>query len=177
MADKDENEALFRKAVSDAVPLAQRPKAPRGPRPKPRARMREADEHSALAETLDDPRHPDEFGAEPDLAYAAPGVQRRVLVRLRRGQIPVRAVLDLHGMTLPMARREFALFLADALAREFVCVRIIHGKGYRSGPRGPVLKRAVARWLAHRREVLAYTSARPVDGGTGAVYVLLRRGG
>lgn len=176
VAEGNEDKELFRKAVADAVPLERRPVPPRGPRPKPHARMREADERRALAETLDDPRHPDEFGAEPDLAYAAPGVQRRILLRLRRGRIPVRAVLDLHGMTLPMARREFARFLAEADERGFDCVRIVHGKGYRSGPRGPVLKRAVARWLSRRREVLAYTSARPVDGGTGAVHVLLRSG-
>ncbi|MGH9439672.1 MAG: Smr/MutS family protein, partial [Terriglobia bacterium] len=70
---------------------------------------------------------------------------------------------------------EFARFLAEARERNLGCVRIVHGKGYRSGPRGPVLKRAVARWLSRREEILAYTSARPVDGGTGAVYVLLRK--
>jgi DNA-nicking Smr family endonuclease len=52
-------------------------------------------------------------------------------------------------------------------------VRIIHGKGLRSGPSGPVIKRRIGRWLRRRNEVLAYCSARPVDGGTGAIYLLL----
>ncbi|MGH8428503.1 MAG: Smr/MutS family protein [Gammaproteobacteria bacterium] len=172
----DKDRRLFRKAVADAVPIARRPAPPRPPRPKPDARFRRAAERDALAQSHDDPRDPDEFGAEPDLAYAAPGIQNRVLRRLRRGQIPEQAVLDLHGKTQAAAREELAEFLAVAGARNLTCVRVIHGKGHRSGPGGPVLKLAVARWLARRSDVLAYTSARPVDGGTGAVYVLLRSG-
>jgi DNA-nicking Smr family endonuclease len=53
-------------------------------------------------------------------------------------------------------------------------VRIIHGKGYRSGARGPVLKNAVNLWLRRHLDVMAFASARAIDGGTGAVYVLLR---
>ena len=53
-------------------------------------------------------------------------------------------------------------------------MRIIHGKGYRSGARGPILKSAVNDWLRRDMDVMAFVSARPIDGGTGAVYVLLR---
>ena len=56
-----------------------------------------------------------------------------------------------------------------------VRVRIVHGKGLGSGPRGPVLKGAVNVWLRNSAAVLAFSSARPVDGGTGALYVLLGR--
>jgi len=55
------------------------------------------------------------------------------------------------------------------------CVRIIHGKGRRSGPRGPVLKNMVSKVLQKTAAVVAFTSARPIDGGTGALYVLLAR--
>ncbi|MGH8274288.1 MAG: Smr/MutS family protein [Gammaproteobacteria bacterium] len=175
MTDNDEDRRLFRKAVRDAIPLPPRSAPSRKPPPRPRALQRESDEQRALEESRDDPRHPDEYASEPALAYVAPGVQKRVIRRLRRGQISVEAVLDLHGMTLAEAREEFARFLVNARARDLTCVRIIHGKGFRSGRRGPVLKRAVARWLSDRHEVLAYASARPMDGGTGAVYVLLRK--
>jgi len=171
----DDDKRLFRKAVRDVAPLPSRRVATRKPPPKPRPHQREADERRALEESQDDPRHPDEYASEPALSYIAPGIQKRLARRLRRGLIPVEAVLDLHGMTRATARSEFACFLAEAQARDMRCVRIIHGKGYRSGPGGPVLKRAVARWLSNRHEVLAYTSARPVDGGTGAVYVLLKK--
>ncbi len=172
---EDEDRELFHEATRNVQPLPRRATPPRRPRPKPRASQREADERRALEESRDDPRHPDEYASEPDLAWVAPGVQKRITRRLRGGRIPVEASLDLHGMTLAIARKEFACFLAEARDRDLTCVRIVHGKGYRSGRRGPVLKRAVARWLSRRQEVLAYTSARPVDGGTGAVYVLLRK--
>ena len=172
---RDEHERrLFREAVADAVPLKSRRTPPRHPRPRPEARFRRADEEQALAESRADARNPDELGAEPQLAFLAPGVQQRVLRKLRRGQVPVQAVLDLHGSTQTAARLELAQFLDGSIARGLTCVRVIHGKGRGSGPQGPVLKRAVARWLARRRDVMAYASARPVDGGTGAVYVLLR---
>jgi DNA-nicking Smr family endonuclease len=64
-------------------------------------------------------------------------------------------------------------FLSAAGLAGIRCVRVIHGKGRRSGHQGPVLKRKLGRWLQLRDDVLAYCSARPVDGGTGAVYVLL----
>jgi DNA-nicking Smr family endonuclease len=54
------------------------------------------------------------------------------------------------------------------------CVRIIHGKGLRSRHKGPVIKTKVNTWLRQRDDILAFCSARPVDGGTGAIYVLLR---
>jgi DNA-nicking Smr family endonuclease len=50
---------------------------------------------------------------------------------------------------------------------------VIHGKGRGSGPRGPVLKHVVNHWLRRMDDVAAFATARPVDGGTGAVYVLL----
>ena len=61
-----------------------------------------------------------------------------------------------------------------ALAQQLRCVRVIHGKGLRSGPAGPVLKHAVSDWLARIDSVAAFATARPEDGGTGALYVLLK---
>jgi DNA-nicking Smr family endonuclease len=74
---------------------------------------------------------------------------------------------------VPEAKEALRTFLAQALARHIRCVRIIHGKGLRSGHRGPVLKGAVSSVLRRVGPVLAYVSARQVDGGTGALYVLL----
>jgi DNA-nicking Smr family endonuclease len=96
-----------------------------------------------------------------------------VLRKLRRGQYRVQAELDLHGLTVPEAKEELRAFLADALEHHIRCVRVIHGKGLRSGHRGPVLKGVVSNVLRRVGPVLAYVSARHVDGGTGAVYVLL----
>ena len=108
------------------------------------------------------------------LSFQRPGVQTGVVRRLRRGSFPIEDELDLHGLTQRVAREQLAHFLAVNRAAGRRCVRVIHGKGYRSGARGPILKMAVDLWLRRHADVMAFASARPIDGGTGAVYVLLR---
>ncbi len=107
-----------------------------------------------------------------------PGLDPRVLVRLRRGEFTVQADLDLHGVAAEAARVLVETFLLECRARGLRCVRIVHGRG-RNSPDGiPVLKRSLPRWLARgpaRHAALAYTTAAPKDGGAGASYVLLRR--
>jgi DNA-nicking Smr family endonuclease len=115
-----------------------------------------------------------DISAEEVLSHRRPGVRDQVLRRLRRGLIPVEAELDLHGVTQSVARSLTAQFIESARQGGLRCVRIIHGKGMRSGGRGAILKSALNGWLRRHPDVLAFTSARPIDGGTGAVYVLLR---
>jgi DNA-nicking Smr family endonuclease len=95
--------------------------------------------------------------------------------KLRRGQFIVGAELDLHGMTVPVAHRALNEFLARCLTTDTRCVRVIHGKGLSTPDRSPVLKSRVNNWLQQHGDVLAYCSARAHDGGTGAVYVLLKK--
>ena len=83
--------------------------------------------------------------------------------------------LDLHGMHRDEARQQVAAFLAECRVHQHRCVRIVHGKGHGSPGRIPVLKRLVLGWLMQRQEVLAYCQARTVEGGAGAVIVLLTR--
>lgn len=176
MANEDPDEqdrTLFRTSVKDVRRLRQRgsppPRTRLPPTPRPRAR--------------DEPRLPEEprvreSVAETEigdsLAFARPGLQHGVMRRLRRGQFPLEATLDLHGMTAALARRELDAFLARSLAADARCVLVIHGKGRSAPDRTPVLKSGVNTWL-RRPEVLAFCSARPGDGGTGALYVLLRK--
>jgi DNA-nicking Smr family endonuclease len=108
------------------------------------------------------------------LTFQRAGVQTQVVRRLRRGLFPIEAELDLHGLTQTAARDQLARFLTQSRDAGRRCVRIIHGKGYRSGARGPILKIAVDSWLKRHLDVMAFTSARAIDGGTGALYVLLR---
>ena len=118
-------------------------------------------------------------GDDPDtatavLAYHRGGVRDQLIRKLRRGLFPVEDELDLHGCTQTAARMLLAEFLAASRDAGHRCVRIIHGKGYRSAGRGPVLKVAVDLWLRRHFDVMAFASAKAIDGGTGAVYVLLR---
>lgn len=170
----DEDDAhLFREAVRDVKPLAHDAPAPEPRRPAPRARFTRADRLSVLRESLDGETGDPELGSGEELVFAREGIQSGVLRKLRRGQYRVQAEIDLHGLTVPEAKEALRAFLAHALGRHIRCVRIVHGKGLRSGHRGPVLKGAVSSVLRRVGPVLAYVSARQVDGGTGAVYVLL----
>ena len=166
---------LFREAVRDVKPLAHQAPAsePRRRPPPPHARFTRADRLAVLQESLEGETGDPELANGEELVFAREGIQAGVLRKLRRGQYRVQAEIDLHGLTVPEAKEELRTFLADALERHFRCVRVIHGKGLRSGHRGPVLKSAVSGLLRRVGPVLAYVSARQVDGGTGALYVLL----
>jgi DNA-nicking Smr family endonuclease len=142
------------------------------PPPAPRARFRRADERAVLDESLHGDGPALEVGEE--LNFRRPQIPARVLKDLRRGRYSIQDELDLHGLTATDARRLLLEFMQDAIASGRRCVRIIHGKGLRSGPGGPVLKSKLNRWLPQWDEVLAFTTAPARDGGTGALYVLLR---
>jgi DNA-nicking Smr family endonuclease len=144
-------------------------------RPAPIPHQRRLDEQRVLRQLAEAPfEASDALPGAPE-QYHRPGVRKATLRKLRRGQYSIDAELDLHGYTSEQARVALYDFVREAAYRGLRCVRVIHGKGRRSSNRGPVLKPAVAAWLRRCNEVLAYTSARPVDGGTGALYVLLRR--
>jgi DNA-nicking Smr family endonuclease len=114
------------------------------------------------------------IGGGDTLSFQRAGVRTQVVRRLRRGLIPIEGDLDLHGLSQTAARYQLAEFLTYSRNTGRRCVRIVHGKGSRSGARGPVLKMAVDLWLRRHLDVMAFTSTRAIDGGTGAVYVLLR---
>ena len=169
-----EDSALFREAVAGATPLRTSRIPLRKAPPRPMARFRRRDDAAVLTESLRISPESLEIETGEELSYHQPGVSRVVLRKLRRGQFPIKAETDLHGLTITQAREELRSFIAEAIAERIQCVRIVHGKGLRSGPRGPVLKSSVNAWLRRWDEVLAFCSAPPRDGGTGAVYVLLR---
>ena len=98
-----------------------------------------------------------------------------MLRRLGRGQYAAEDELDLHGAHSRAAEQLLRDFLRDALDAGVACVRIVHGKGLRSRATGPVLKALTDRLLRRRDDVIAFASARPALGGTGAVVVLLKR--
>jgi DNA-nicking Smr family endonuclease len=173
-ADEETDEAsLFRDAVRDVRPLATRTPVPRAARVRPQARFARADRAAVLRESLDAGGPDPMLAAGDELVYRRPQVQPAVLRRLRRGEYRVQREIDLHGLTVAEAKQALREFLVEALERHVRCVRIVHGKGLRSGTRGPVLKAAVSALLRRTGAVLAYVSARPADGGTGAMYVLL----
>ncbi len=169
----DEERDLFRAAIRGVKPLTHDRHAPAPRRPPPRARFTRADQLAVLEESLHGRWEDPSIAGGDELSYRRPGIQEVILRKLRRGQYRIDGEIDLHGLTVTEAKHALRGFLAAALARRLRCVRIIHGKGLRSGHRGPVLKSAVSGVLGRTSAVAAYVSARPVDGGTGALYVLL----
>ena len=168
----DESDAkLFRESVEDAEPLDLNRSEPYRRRPPPfpitqPAHLDEEDERATLSAA--------EVETPEFLLFTRPGVQRRLLSDLQRGYIDVGLELDLHGLTTSYARQVLDEFLRECARRRVRCAHIIHGKGYRSQERQAVLKSKINYWLRLRDDVLAFCSARRRDGGTGAVYVLLR---
>ncbi len=171
-----DDHSLFRKTVGQVRHLRQDHITPYRKARKPIPEQSLRDEQAVLDDLLSDAEPFPELETGEELIFARPGLQHNVLRRLRRGQFLVQAELDLHGCTVAEAEQLTAGFLHQARKRRWRCVRIVHGKGRCSVGQLPVLKGKVNAWLRRRDEVLAFCSARPVDGGTGAVYVLLKKG-
>lgn len=152
---------LWREAMRDARPL--RPGDPPPPAPPPPL-------------PIPPPVLPSKPAAPPPGSAGPPGLDKATRDRLRRGQIPIEARLDLHGMTREAAHQAVQRFVLSAAARELRCLLVITGKG-RGGEVG-VLKAELPHWLDRdplRPLILARVAARPQHGGEGAVYLLLRR--
>ena len=165
----DEDRRLFREAAGAVAPLVCQRAPPAIAPPKPRRRAPGPDWADAA------PSAAIPLLATGDvMSFMAPGVQRRVLRHLRSGKFGVDAALDLHGLTVDEAKRRLGGFLQACLADGRRCAHLIHGKGYRSEGGYPVLKNRINLWLRQHPAVLAFCTARPAEGGTGAVYVLLR---
>src|SRR5262245_17657873 len=170
----DDDKRLFRDAVRGVRRLRKSAARPAPPKPRARATFARRDELEVLRESLE--LKPGDLFVETgdELSFKRAGVSDKLLRKLRAGEFRSEAELDLHGFTVAQAKSELREFLEAMLHEHCRCVRIVHGKGLRSGHRGPVLKQTVNALLQRTDAVLAFTSARPVDGGTGALYVLLK---
>jgi DNA-nicking Smr family endonuclease len=165
----DADDDLFAQAMADVVPLDP---DPRGrvrairhigpPAPATRSARREA----ASVEPDDD--------AALEAAFVANGVDRRELRKLKRGDYPPGGRLDLHRRTVADAVAQVAHFIDRSRSRHR-CVCIVHGRGLHSEGNVAVLKARVRQGLRQSVAVLAYADAPASDGGSGAVYVLLRK--
>jgi len=175
--------ALWHYAMRDATPLRGRALPPESPAETPPEPAAQAPMPSPRRTR----RPPPAPIALPKLSTTStPGLDARSAERLKRGQLPIEARLDLHGMTQDAARLALDHFIAEAYASGRRAVLVITGKGLTRGePQEPwhyatggVLKHMTPRWLneaPNRARVLAFTEAQPRHGGGGALYVLIRR--
>lgn len=140
------------------------------PKPFPKARADTNDDHGLDFTDLT----LDKLGIEDSLSYSAPGLQKNVLKKLRKGYFGLDAEIDLHGLTSAEAKRQLLNFIYLCVEDGYRCVHIVHGKGYRSPDNQPVLKNNLNSWLRQHQDVQAFCSTPPKEGGTGAIFVLLQ---
>lgn len=178
----DEN-LMFNEAMSGVIPVsAEKGKkiAPSGKTKKPGHTLSDDDNetithlHNLVAGSIDmDFTFSDEY-----IEGSISGVSRNIMRKLKRGKLPIQAHIDLHGLTKTDAEAVVRRFLINSHHRGLRCVLIVHGRGLNSRDSIPVLKERLPVWLNRgpaRKIVMAFSSAQPYDGGTGAIYVLLRK--
>ncbi len=173
---------LFSKAMADVVPLPDQDRARvemAGPACPPRPLTDEdAEALAELSELANGGGSFDVTLTDEHVEGICSGLDLRLLQRLRRGEFACQGHLDLHGCTWEQAKLRVDAFLTQALRDGKRCVLIVHGRGRNSKDQVPVLKSRLTTYLSRSRwsrALLAFCSARPVDGGPGATYVLLRR--
>lgn len=164
---------LFREAVGDVnrikndKVILKQPIAPK-PHPKPPTNQDFTEWQRSIEPELDYVSH------EQTLNFTAPGIQKSVLAKLRKGNFGIQAEIDLHGLKVEAAKQQLLRVIQHSVTTGRRCIHIIHGKGYRSAEQHPVLKNHINRWLREHKDVQAFCSASARHGGAGAVWVLLR---
>lgn len=174
----EEDKALFRQMMNSVKPLSHK-KTIDQPLPQPPPvfktirRVKEEPIRSEPAICLSS-YYQEEVQSQTILSYLRHGIPARRFRELKTGQIYWQAKLDLHGLKIETARDTLLSFIMRQYKLDNRCVLIIHGKGGLHGE-PPVLKNLVNHWLKQIPAVLAFHSAQPKDGGSGALYVLLKR--
>jgi DNA-nicking Smr family endonuclease len=167
---------LWRHVTSDAKPLRgrQRPKRPPPAEPEEPPAAPAKRRASAPPQPTPEPPKP----APPALALdRTAGIDKRLAERLKRGQLPIEGTLDLHGLTQAEAHRRLDAFIGAGFTAGRRCLLVITGKGL-ARPEAGILREMLPRWLneaPNRGRVLAIARAQPRHGGTGALYLLLKR--
>ena len=169
---------LFQKAMKDmgVSRISHTERAADGkPKPNPLPRQTVADNKAVLASSLSDEVDSLIFlQSEDGLCFWREGLPPDICRKLRRGDWTVQNHIDLHGLRVDPARNAVMQFLKSSEKAGARCVRIVHGKGFGSVGHQPVLKDKVRRWLKQCGSVMAFAEAPEIDGGSGAVLVLLR---
>ena len=166
---------LFQRAVGPVKPLPSRPRVELNGTPAPpKAFQQKLDDDRVLHQSLSDDFDVSTLlDTDDELSYRRSGIGTDVTQKLRKGHWSLQGQIDLHGLRSDEAREALGQFIRDAYKRGWRCVRVVHGKGLGSPGKTPVLKSKVQRWLVQKNEVLAFVQAKALEGGAGALVVLL----
>ncbi|MDF1655029.1 MAG: Smr/MutS family protein [Coxiellaceae bacterium] len=119
-------------------------------------------------------RDADSLGPDDRLNYEQPHILKKDIKRLKKGDFTIEARLDLHLYTVEQAIDALHDFIDQCQAQDIRYALIIHGKGHYSATGVPAIKNMLNQWLRNHPNVLAFQSAKPKDGGSGAIYVLFK---
>lgn len=175
------DEEFFSRQMHDVTPLKSDGRVRVNTVPPPLPLRTQTEENEALAELYDLVAGRSGFDITDTDEYVegcVSGLDIRLVRKLRAGEFSRQAALDLHGMTSDAAQAEVEQFVLRSVNAGLRCVLVVHGRGRNSPGQFPVLKDRLKQWLTRGklgRLVLAFSTARPHDGGPGAVYILLRR--
>lgn len=170
---KNEDESLFMAEMSGVTPLQPDNRISSKKKPATPAKSHSLHDDNFIIDDVFSTAEIDE-DCPDTLQFSRSGLQHNVLKKLRQGKYDIEYALDLHGLTVDQARIELLEFLGECEAGGVRHIIIVHGKGYRSKDK-PVIKPMVNRWLRATEKVLAFHTALPKDGGSGAIYVLLKK--
>jgi DNA-nicking Smr family endonuclease len=173
-----EDDDLFWEEVKDVKPLKIKSElidtAIKKPKPRPIAQQLIQDEKNALIDSLSDEYITNGVELDEDSSYLRNGHSPDIIKRLKRGYWTIQGSIDLHGMISKEAKDYIVDYVQECKKKKIRCIRIIHGKGYGSKNKEPILKKKVRNWLMQKDEVIAYSEAPRHDGGSGVVIVLLK---
>ena len=180
---KESDEDLFQQAMKDVVPLKDsRKKIVRPPSRREEfpdhQQSQEERERQYLSTLVSDSSAWDISFSDEYMVGAVPGVGPKIMRRLKRGEFSVQDYIDLHGLKKKEAEAVVHEFIVKSYQRGLRCVLIVHGRGLGSVDHQPAIKRELPVWFRRgmlKRIVLAFVTARPCDGGAGALYVLLKK--
>ena len=169
----EDDQMLFNDAMGDVKPLKQGEYVTPPKKKKTVSTPKIDDEAEYINYALSDAQDHQAVQSDEKLNYASNGIQPKLQKKLRAGKFPIEARLDLHGLTIDQARQEVSNFIHDSQCMDKKCIIIIHGKGSINKP--PLLKTMLNHWLKQIPDVLAFTSAQEQHGGSGAVYLLIKK--
>ncbi len=180
--EMDEDQYFLAK-MSDVVPLSQGPeKVVMFPnedlRPPHPAKNDDMEAVAHLCDLVSGSAPMDITFSDEYMEGSVKGFDRKLMQKLKKGLFPIQDYVDLHGMIKSDAEMKMRDFILKCHRQGFRCILVVHGKGLNSENKVPVLKEQIPLWLSRgpvRKIILAFCTAMPYDGGTGAIYLLLKR--
>lgn len=172
ISEKDKK--LFRDTIGDIERIKDNDIIIDKPKPSPHPKRNKENELDFSYRINEGELHEDLVDGNDEIKFCRAGYSDSKFKRLRQGKYKIEDELDLHGMKIEEARKELAIFLDKCKHRSIFCVLVIHGKGYGSKNKSPIIKNKLNQWLRHHDMVWGFSSAQPSDGGTGAIYLCFK---